>query len=174
MTVLQSYPFTSRSHFWEVMVSSQPITLYVKIDFFFLRAFVCTEYLFFSSHYCQHYKIFLNIPYLAFLLTFLSNLVPSADFVPSLFTFVFSDHLWICWIAQISTGFSVMTYLYCEHWPFNSVLCSQCQLVIYWCEHLPFCSRIFYFLKGFWEWTLLNPFSTPKQVISAGSPGFSY
>lgn len=47
VTVLQNYPFTSRSHFWEVMVSSQPITLYVKIELFFLCAFVCTECLFF-------------------------------------------------------------------------------------------------------------------------------
>lgn len=35
---------TSRSHFREVMVSSQPIALYAKIKLFFLCAFVCTEF----------------------------------------------------------------------------------------------------------------------------------
>lgn len=90
MTVSQNYPFNSRSHFWEVMVSSQPIISYVKIELFFLCEFVCTEFhvIFFCllspvllrSFSIHHSWSFSQLSWV---------IAPSANFVPSLSTFLF-------------------------------------------------------------------------------------
>lgn len=94
--------YTPRYQSWEVMVSLEPIILYVKLGLFssHIPTFICH---FFCPSVLQS---FFNSSQLAFKLAILNNAVLSAAFLFSVIS-CFPGQWWICFTVQASA---------CQHW----------------------------------------------------------